>query len=101
MLDLTQGSVSEKLNVVGQTESLHLRSRALVNHRVLNLQDTHQTQMKTQWHESLVVQRGGGGGGVTWLLEIQMPLLAISSIRCVSKLVRDSSPAERKKTKEP
>lgn len=55
MLDLTQGSVSEKLNVVGQTESLHLRSRALVNHRVLNLQDTHQTQMKTQWHESLLV----------------------------------------------
>lgn len=96
MLDLTQGSVSEKLNVVGQTESLHLRSRALVHHRVLNLQDTHQnTDESTVARES--VGGGGGGGGVTWLLEIQMPLLAISSIRCVSKLVRESSPAERKR----
>lgn len=47
MLDLTQGAVSEKLNVVGQTELLHLRSRTLVNHRVLNLQDTAKTVKPT------------------------------------------------------
>lgn len=46
-LDLTQGAVSEKLNVVGQTELLHLRSGTLVNDRVLNLQDTAQTVRTT------------------------------------------------------
>lgn len=37
-LYLTQSAVSEKLNVVGQTELFHLHCRTLVNHRVLNLQ---------------------------------------------------------------
>lgn len=54
MLDLTQGAVSEKLNVVGQTELLHLHSRALVNHRVLNLRDAHQTRMKREYHDCLL-----------------------------------------------
>lgn len=54
MLDLTQGAVSEKLDVVGQTELLHLDSRTLVNHRVLNLWDTHQTRMKTEDHDRLL-----------------------------------------------
>lgn len=76
-LDLTQGAVSEKLNVVGQTELLHLGSGTLVNDRVLNLQDT--ADSKNQYAESLLVLGGGGAG--TWLLEIRMPLSAISSIR--------------------
>lgn len=58
MLDLTQGAVSEKLDVVGQTELLHLHSRTLVDHRVLDLRDTHQTRMKTEHHDCLL------GGGV-------------------------------------
>lgn len=35
------------------------------------------------------------GGNVTWLLEMRMPLLVISSSLCVSKLVRASSPEEK------
>lgn len=54
MLDLTQGAVSEKLDVVGQTELLHFDSRTLVNHRVLNLWDTQQTRMKTEDRDRLV-----------------------------------------------
>lgn len=54
MLDLTQGAVSEELDVVGQTELLHLDSRTLVNHRVLNLWDTQQTRMKTEDRDRLV-----------------------------------------------
>lgn len=76
MLDLTQGAVSEKLNVVGQTELLHLGSGTLVNDRVLNLQGTAATVKPTS-----TVRVEAGGGADTWLLEIRMPLLAISSIR--------------------
>lgn len=54
MLDLTQGAVGEKLNVVGQTELLHLHNRALVNRRVLNLRNTRQTRMKTKYHDCLL-----------------------------------------------
>lgn len=77
-LDLTQGAVSEKLNAVGQTELLHLGSGTLVNDRVLNLQDTAATVKTTALRESA---GAGGAGAGTWLLEIRMPLLAISSIR--------------------
>lgn len=41
MLYLTQSAISEELNVVCQTELLHLRCRSLINHRVLNLHDRH------------------------------------------------------------
>lgn len=41
MLYLTKSAVSEELNVISQTELLHLCCRSLVNHRVLNLHNTH------------------------------------------------------------
>lgn len=44
MLCLTQSAVSEELDVVRQTELLHLGCRSLVNHRVLNLRDRHKNR---------------------------------------------------------
>lgn len=41
MLYLTKSAISEELDVVSQTEVLHLHCRSLVNQRVLNLQDRH------------------------------------------------------------
>lgn len=41
VLYLTQNAVREELDVVSQTELLHLGYRSLVNQRVLNLHDKH------------------------------------------------------------
>ncbi len=106
VLYLTQSAISEELNVVCQTELLHIRCRSLINHRVLNLHDRH---VKYKHMVSRCTEGGErnqdslteccAGGRVTWLLEMRMPLLVISSILCVSKLVRASSPEEEKKKK--
>lgn len=41
VMHLTQSAVREELDVVSQTELLHLGCRSLVNQRVLNLNDGH------------------------------------------------------------
>lgn len=96
---LTQSAISEELNVVSQTELLHLGYRSLVNQRVLNLHGRHIKYMLNRCTEEESDSILHAGGSVTWLLEMRMPLLVISSSLCVSKLVRVSSPEEKGKNR--